>query len=148
MADIVFDYAKGRGVQLPADNPNSLVLILLQAVEADATLETYANMSTLLAAAGNTEATFTGYARKTGMTETITVDTTNHKAYVTFPNQTYTAPGGATNNTLVKAIIAVQTATAGDTGLIPIGAFDYSATTNGSVDLVINCPTAGFYSAS
>jgi hypothetical protein len=148
MANFVFDYGMGKAAQLVQDNTNSLVMILMQAVEADATLRTYANLSTLLAATGNTEATFTGYARKTGLAETVTVDTTAHSVKITMPNQTFTAAGGAVNNTLVKVILAVQTATAGDTGLIPLTAHDYSATTNGTNDLVINIPTTGFYSAS
>lgn len=145
---IVFDRAKGAAAELARNNPNALVMILMQAVEADATLETYADMQTLLAASGNTEADFTGYSRKTGQTETVTVDTTNHDVTVSMPQQTWSAAGGATNNTLVKVIIAIQTATAGDAGLIPLTAHDYSATTNGSNDLVIGEGASGFYKAA
>lgn len=145
---IVFDRQKGAAAELVRNNPNSLVMILLQANEVDTTLETYTDVATLLAATGNTEATFTNYARKTTLVETINVDNTNHWVLLSIPQQTFTSAGGTTNNTLTKILIAVQTATAGDAGLIPLTAHDYSVTTDGQNDLVIDFSVNGFYKAS
>lgn len=63
MAAGIFEFAKGRIVRYAdlIETGDQLVAVLLSAAEADGTLETYDNLSTLLGQAGNTEATFTGY---------------------------------------------------------------------------------------
>lgn len=158
MADGVFNIAKGRVNELVTrvdtnDPTNSaLIIVLLQAGEADGTLEDYDDLSTLLAAAGNTEATFTNYARKT-LTDTDlttpTPDDTNNRMDADFPDQTWTSAGGATNNTLVKLLVCYDSDTTGgtDSNIIPLTHHDFAVTTDGS-DLIAQVAAAGFYRAS
>ena len=146
MADGVFNIAKGAAAQLLRDNANSVVVLLLQANEADATLVNYTNIGALLTEAGNTEAAFTNYARKTGITETITVDNTNNRVDLDIPDQTWTSAGNGTNETLAKLIIAVSTG-AGDANLIPLTHHDFAVTTDGT-DLTAQIHADGFYRAS
>lgn len=143
-----FNVALGAAVQLVKDNPDSLVMMLLKANEADDTLNNYGTVADVLAAAGNTEADFTGYARKTGITETVTIDDTGNFALIAMPKQSWAAQTRTTQNTLTKIVIAVQSATAGDAGLIPLIALDYNVTTDNTNSLDIDCSVNGFYKAS
>lgn len=146
MADGVFNIAKGRGMQLMIDNADSVVVLLLKANESESALVDHDDVAALLGAAGNTEADFTNYARKTGIVDTITVDDGNDRQDADIPDQTWTDAGGASNNTLTKLIVAVQTGGT-DSTLIPITHQDFSITTSGSsITAVIN--SAGFYRAS
>ena len=69
MADGVFNIAKGKVNEyvdrVDGNDPtnSALVLVVLEANQADATLEDYDNLSLLLANAGNTESAATNYAR-------------------------------------------------------------------------------------
>lgn len=146
MADGVFNIAKGKVAEKIADGASNIEVVLLKAAEADGVLEDYDDMSALLLAAGNTEADFTNYARKTGITGTETVDDTNNRNDCDIPDQTWTSAGGATNNTLVKAIICYNQG-AGDANLIPLTHHDFTPTTDGS-DLTMQINAAGFYRAS
>ena len=96
----------------------------------------------MLAEAGTTEATFTNYARKTGITGTITVDDTNDRVDVDIPDQTWTSAGGATNNTLTKLVTAYEESAA-DSGRIPMTHHDFAVTTDGS-DITAQVNSAGF----
>jgi hypothetical protein len=146
MADGVFNIAKGAAAQLNRDNAGSGVLILLQAAEADSTLVDHEDVGALLAAAGNTEATFTNYARKTALTLTEDLDHTNDRVGLDMADQTFTDAGNGTNNSLVKAIVAISTG-AGDANLIPIAHYDISVTTDGN-NLTIRPHANGLYRAS
>lgn len=143
-----FNIALGAAVKFVNDNPDSLVMLLLKANEVDDTLNNYTDVATLLAAAGNTEADFTGYTRKTGITETVTIDDTGNFALIKMPKQSWAAQTRSTQNTLTKIVIAVQTATAGDAGLVPLAAFDYAVTTDNTNSLDIDFSVNGFYKAS
>lgn len=159
MGDIVFNIAKGRHVELvnrvknndPANS--ALVVVLLQAAEADATLLDYDDLQTLLAAAGNTEANFTNYARKVLTDAELPAqspDDVNDRYDAGAPaSVTWTAAGGASNNTLVKAIVCYDADTTGgtDANLVPVYCYDYAPTTNGN-DLILNFNAAGFGRAS
>jgi hypothetical protein len=146
MADGVFNIAKGAAAQLLRDNPDSVTVLLLQASEIDGVLVDHVNVADMLAAEGNIEATFTNYARKTGLSETITVDNTNDLVRVSIPNQTWTAAGNGTNNTLVKVVMAVAVGS-GDANLIPLTHQDIGVTTNGT-DLDLQFHADGFYSSA
>lgn len=158
MADGVFNIAKGRVAELynrvdTNDGTNSaLIVVLLKAAQADATLEDYDEMDALLANAGNTEAVFTNYARKT-LTDTdlaaFAPDDTNNRVDLDFPDQTWTSAGGAANDTLVKLVVCYDPdTTAGtDTTLVPLTHHDFAVTTDGN-DLTAQLATAGFYRAS
>lgn len=153
MADGVFNIAKGKVAYyagLPAAS-DALIVVLLQStgLEADNTLNNYDDLAALLAAA-NDEATFTNYARKTVTASvTVTVDDTNNWVDVDFPDQTWTAAGGATNNTLGKLLVCYDgdTGAGTDSAIIPLTYHDFTATTDGS-DITAQIAAAGFYRAA
>ena len=99
MADLVFNIAKGAAAEMFRDSAAKGIVMLLKAAEADATLKDRDELNAMLAEAGTTEADFTNYARKTGLTGTITVDDTNDRVDIDIPDQTWTSAGGASNNT-------------------------------------------------
>lgn len=146
MADGVFNYAKGRVVEKIADAATNVGVMLLQANEAEATLIDRTDLAALLAAPGNTEATATSYARKTGITGTITVDTTNERVDVDIPDQTWSPLGGATNNTLTKAVTYYEDAAA-DATRIPMTHHDWPLTTDGS-SATMQVNASGFFRAA
>ena len=158
MADGVFNIAKGRVAELynrvDSNDPtnSALIVVLLSAAEADGTLEDYDDLSTLLGAAGNTEATFTNYARKS-LTDTdlsaFAADDTNNRVDLDFADQTWTSAGGASNNTLVKLLVCYDNDTTGgtDSNIVPLTHHDFSVTTDGN-DLTAQLASAGFYRAS
>jgi len=142
MANGVFNIAKGSFVEKIRDTATTVLVLLLKANEAEATLVDRTTVALMLAEGGTTEADFTNYARKTGITGTITVDNTNDRADVDMPDQTWTTAGGATNNTLTKLIVAYEE-TAADSGRIPLTHHDFAATTDAS-DLTAQVNAAGF----
>lgn len=163
MANIVFNISKGevnaytkRVVNNdPANSALVLVLLLLKTAQADATLLDYDTLDAILTAGGgtaNVEADFTNYARKV-LTNTElsapTVDDTGNEQYSDMPDQTYTSAGGATNNTLVKALVCYDndTTVGTDANLIPLTAHDVSVTTDGN-NLTLTIPANGFYGAT
>ncbi len=159
MADQPFNIAKGRVVEwyyrVKNNDPtnSAFIVVLLKAAEADATLIDYDDLSTLLGAAGNTEADFTNYARKTLTDAELaafpSADDTNDRYDIDMPDQTWTAAGGASNNTMVKALICYDSDTTGgtDANIIPCAHYDFTPTTDGS-DLTLQVNSAGFYRAS
>jgi hypothetical protein len=158
MANGVFNIAKGRvngyHSRVNDNDPanSALIVVLLKVTEVDATLEDYDDLATLLAAAGNTEADFTNYARKT-LTDTdigaTTVDDTNNNQRADIPDQTWTSAGGTTDNTLVKLLVCYDSDTTGgtDSNIIPLTFHDFSTTTNGN-DLTAVVNANGYFSAS
>lgn len=151
MADGVFNIAKGRAAYyatLPATN-DGLVLALFQTVpDSDSTLVDRTTFAAITAAS-NVEADFTNYARKVLTSVTVTVDNTNDRVDVDIADQTWTAAGGAMNNTLAKLIIGYDPDTVGgtDADIIPLTHHDFVTTTDGS-DLLAQIATSGFYRAS
>ncbi len=84
-APFVFNIYKGKAAYyatLPAA-ADALILVLLNnsGLEADGTLQDYDSLSAILAGT-NDEATFTGYARRTLASVTVTVDDTNNRVDV------------------------------------------------------------------
>lgn len=146
MADGVFNIAKGAFVEKIRDGASNVLVLLLKANEAETALVDHDDLSVLLAAAGNTEADATNYARKTGITGTITVDDVNDRVDADIPDQTWTSLGGALNNTLTKLIVAYEESAA-DSGRIPLTHHDFSVTTDGS-DVTAQINASGFARAS
>lgn len=142
--NFIFNVAKGSAGEMARDDATKFGMLLLQVVEADATLIDRDTVAAILAAA-NTEATFTNYGRKTALTATRTVDDTNDRVDLDLPDQTWAAAGGATNNTIVKLIIFYEEA-AGDATRIPITAHDFDYVTTGT-DLLAQLNAAGFFRA-
>ena len=158
MANGVFNIAKGRVNELMLrvdtnDPANSAIIVtLLKASVADATLEDFDDLAAILADAGNTEADFTNFARKT-LTDTDvttpTPDDTNNRQEADIPDQTFTSAGGASNNTLVKMLICYDsdTTTGTDSNIIPLTHHDFSVTTNGG-DIIAQIAATGFFRAA
>jgi hypothetical protein len=149
MSDIVFNIAKGAVAEMCRDSAASFGVLLLKTAQADATLQDYDTIADILAAGGgtaNVEADFTSYARKTGLTGTLTVDDTNNWTVVDLVDQTWSPAGGASNNTLAKLIVYYQNSAA-DSGRVPCVALDFVLTTDGS-DVTAQFNASGFYKAA
>ncbi len=148
MADFVYNIALGRVAEKCTDDNNQLIVLLLKLAEADSALRDHDELTALLGAAGNTEAVFTNYARKTALVATVTVDDTNDRVDVDIPDQTWTSAGNGANDTLTDLIVAYEepVGTPTDTDRIPMTNHDFSVTTDGS-DLTVQFNTAGFYRA-
>lgn len=156
MGDFVTNQAKGR-IRTFADNAAgdvtaaAFILVLLKAAEADGTLADYDDLSALLGAAGNTEADFTNYARKTieDADITVTVDDTNDRVDIDVPDQTWTSAGGTTDNTLTDALVNydADTGAGTDANIIPVSVHDFTPTTDGS-DLTLEVDAAGLLRAA
>lgn len=148
MADFVFNIAKGKIAYycgLPATN-DALILVLCKAsgLEADATLKDYDNLSLLLAGTTD-ECDFTGYARRTLGSVTVTVDDTNDRVDMDAADPaSYTNTGGATQ-AAGKAIICYDddTTSGTDTNLIPLFAYDYAVTFDINVATTLQFNAAG-----
>ena len=154
MADGACNSGKGRTVEyynrVKSNDPATagFVLVLLQVNEVETALIDHATLALMLAAA-NTEATFTNYVRKvltdTELATLPTPDSGNDYITLDLPDQTWTAAGGGTNNTLTKAIICYAPDTGGaDTTFIPVSHQDFTVTTDSS-DVILNFNAAGWY---
>jgi len=148
VADGITNVAKGKiryYCELPAAS-DAILVVLLQSsgLESDDALADHADLAALLAAS-NDEATFTGYARKTITSVTITPDNTNNWVDMILANQTWDPAGGATNNTLGKLLTCYDPdTTAGtDSSVIPLTFHDFVWTTDGTA-LPADFPAAGF----
>ena len=153
MSDFTFNIALGRVreyASLPAAN-DALILVLLQStgLQTDATLRDHDNLSVLLAAS-NDEATFTGYVRKTVSSGiTITVDDTNDWLDIDMADQVWALAGGAVNNTIAKLLICYDPdiGAGTDTTIVPLAAHDINFTTDGS-DATVQFQVGGFWRAA
>lgn len=139
MANQVMNIARGRIGYYMADalglaGANSrMVIVVLEAAEADDTLNNYDDLGALLGAAGNTEATATGYSREETAAAGITVnidDTANDAEAVKDADHTWTSVSG---NAFVKLLTAYDSDnTAGtDANIVPMTHHDFSVTPNG-----------------
>lgn len=146
MANGVFNISKGAFAEKIRDGASSVGIMLLKANEAETTLVDRADLAALIGAAGNTEADFTNYARKTGLTGTVTVDNSNDRVDCDLPDQTWLSAGGASNNTLTKAIVFYEDAAA-DATRVPMTHHDFATTTDGG-DITLQVNAAGFARAS
>ena len=145
MADGVFNISKGAFVEKFRDASGNGGILLLKVNQAEDDLLDHDTIAAMLAAA-NTEANFTNYARKTGLTGTITVDDVNNRVDVDMPDQTWSSAGGTVNNTLTKAVTYYQESAA-DSGRIPLTHHDFIGTTDGN-DLTIEFNANGFARAA
>lgn len=144
MADFVFNVAKGAVAEKVRDDATKIGILLLKTVESDALMKDRTTITDLLA--GNTEANFTSYARKTPITGVLTVDQANDRVDIDIPDQVWSPAGGGTNNTLAKLVTFYEEAAA-DATRIPLTAHDFVVTTDGS-DLSAQIAAAGFFRAS
>lgn len=144
MANLVFNIAKGAAAEKVRDGAANVGVLLLKVAESDAAMKDRATITAVVA--NSTEANFTGYARKTGITATLAVDNTADDVTLDMPDQTWTAAGGGTNNNLVK-LVTYYDEGGTDATRIPLTAHDFVVTTDGS-DLTAQIAAAGFYAAS
>lgn len=144
MADFVFNIAKGAVAEMVRDGATNVGILLLKVSQSDTLLKEHDDLAALFAAA-NTEADFTNYARKEGLTGVVTVDDTNDRVDVDVPDQTWTNAGNGTNNTLTDLIVFYENAAA-DATRVPLTNHDFEATTDGS-DLTAQVNAAGFFRA-
>lgn len=144
MADGVFNVGKGHVAEMFRASPNSGILLMLSAAEADSALQDRTDLSDLLGAAGNTEATNTGYSRKTGIAVTVTIDQSNDRVDVDMADQTFSSV--ASGGTWDKAVFAHER-TASEAGRIPCTHQDTTITPDGS-DITIELNASGFFRAS
>ena len=156
MPDIIINQAMGRIRTFADDAAGGIanavfILVLLKLVEADDTVRDYDDLGALLGAAGNTEADFTNYARKTieDGSITVTVDDTNNRVDIDIPDQTFTAAGNGTNNTLTDALFTYDSDKTGgtDANIIPMSLHDFTPTTDGS-DVTLQVAAAGLLRAA
>lgn len=159
MSDLVFNIAKGRVNELydrvKSNDPanSALIVVLISGAITDGTLEDLDTLSAVLADAGATEATFTNYARKTLTDAELAAipapDDTNDRNERDIPDQTWTAAGNGTNNTLTRLLVCYDSDTGAgdDTNIVPLTAHDFAVTTDGS-DLVAQINAAGFFRAA
>ncbi len=142
MADFIFNIAKGAFVEKVRDGASNLGILLLIAADTDDNMRDTDTVAALLATSAD-EATDGSYARKTGLTGTITVDDTNNRVDVDLPDQTWTALAGSA---ITDAVVFYQESAA-DSGRIPISLHDFAVTPDGSdVQIVFNA--SGFARAA
>lgn len=139
MANQVMNIARGRIGYYMADalglaGANSrMTIVVLEAAEADDTLNNYDDLGALLGAAGNTEATATNYAREETAAAGITInidDTANDAEAVKDADHTWTS---VTGNAFVKLLCCydADNAAGTDADIVPMTHHDFSVTPNG-----------------
>jgi hypothetical protein len=142
MADFIFNIAKGAFVEKFRDGAANGIVLLLIAADTDDAMRDTDTITALLATAADEKADG-GYARKTGITGTITVDDTNNRVDVDFPDQTWTALSG----TAVTDLVTAYEEAAADTTRIPLSLHDFAVTPDGS-DVTVQFNASGFARAS
>ena len=107
----------------------------------------YDDLASLLANAGNTEATFTNYTREivANASLSVTIDDTANEATVDYPDITWSPAGNGTNNTLAKYLNCIDGAS--DAARLPVTLHDFVTTTDGN-DLTAVVDSAGFYAST
>ena len=153
MANIVFNIAKGRVVELynrvESDDPSASALILIPiettGLEADATLIDVDTVTALLAGATNEQTTM---GRKTLTQADLAAlpapDDGNDRYDISLPTVTWT---GATGNAISKIVVAYDSDTAAgtDANIVPLTMFDFAITPDGSD---VQMTTGVFFRAS
>lgn len=142
MGDFVFNISKGAFVEMFRDSAANGGCLLLKAADTDDAMGDTDHLTALLATAAD-EATDGSYARKTGLTGTITVDDANNRVDVDLPDQTWTALAGAA----ITDLVVFYENAAADGTRIPLTLHDFAITPDGSdVTAVFNA--SGFGRAS
>ena len=127
-------FRKGRGVEFyyrvksndPANSAFIVCCFNSRAWRPTTCSNNYDDLAAMLAGS-NDEATFTNYARKTLADADLAAipapDDTNNRRDIDLPDQTWASAGGATNNSLGKALVCYDpdTTVAGDATLDPGG---------------------------
>jgi hypothetical protein len=145
MSNFVFNCALGRIVEKVADGA-TLKMLVLKVANTDATLKDLDTVAAVLASGSTAEANFTNYARKTLAGVAATVNDSTDSVKVDCDDVTFTAAGGATNNTTTDVLIYEEVA-GGDANCIPLVLLDAVFTTDGN-DVTLQINANGFFGAS
>lgn len=146
MSDVIFDYARGAVAEKALDSAARFAVVLIKTAEADATLKTRATLTEVLA--HSTEADFTNYARKTGLTGTVVTDVSTHVRKASIPDQTWGSAGASAGNTLAKLLVCyVEAGSVDDSTIIPLVALDWVVSTDGN-DLGTVFNAIGFWQSA
>lgn len=146
---VIPNIAKGRVAHygtLPGA-ADGLVAVLFSAAEAEATLADYDNLGAVLAAAGNTEAVFTGYARQALTGVTVTVDDAGEVVNVDCADPSW-SPTSAEALVKIGIFYDPDTAAGTDADLIPLFFDDFAVTTPTSGTVTYNVAAGGFFGAA
>jgi len=153
MANVVFNIAKGRvahyGLLTGGANDGMLLVLLKTAgLQADATLIDHDTLSVLLAAA-NDEADFTGYTRRALANVTVTVDDTNERVDVDADSPSSYTNSGA-SQAVSKALVCYDpdTTAGDDTTIVPLVALDCVVTFDTGVPVTLSFDAAGWFRAA
>lgn len=140
MANIIFNIAKGRGVELynrvKSNDPANAALILVpietSGLESDATLIDADSLAAVLSGTTNEQTTM---GRKTltdaDLASLPLPDDTNDRYDISLPTTTWT---GATGNAISKIAVCYDSDTTGgtDSNIIPLTMFDFAMTPSGA----------------
>lgn len=142
MANQVQNFARGKyGYLANADlglaaAASRLTVVVLEAAEADDTLNNYDDLDALLTAAGNTEATSTNYARKEHAAADVTysVDDSGNTAKVVIgSDDVWSSVSQAASESWVKLLICydADNGAGDDTDIVVLSHHDFAVTPNG-----------------
>jgi hypothetical protein len=148
MATLVPNIAKGKVAYyagLPAAN-DALIWVLFTGSETDDNVRDADTLTAVIATALN-EATFTGYARVTGSSVTVTVDDTNNRTDVDAADPAW-SPTSAEALTRIGVFYDPDTTGGTDADLIPLFIDDFALTTATSGTLTYQVASGGFFRAS
>jgi len=125
MADFIFNVAKGKFAEKYADAPTAGGMLILRTagLESDAVLKDKVTIADLLSGTTD-EVTNSGYARKTGLSITVTVDQASDFTTVSMANQTWNTVGAG--DVWAKAITFIDEGGT-DATRIPVSAHDIAA---------------------
>ena len=141
----IFNVAKGKVnyyTTLPAASDSIIIVPLeLTGLEAEAAMQDYAVLSTLLAGTSNEQTT----VGRLTLTATSNVDNTNNWGYSDFSDTAFVAATGSAIGALL--VCYVPTSGAADSAIIPLTKHDFVATPNGT-DISVLVPSTGFYRAT
>jgi hypothetical protein len=154
MADIVFNIAKGRIAQygdLAGGANDALILVLLKSsgLVADATMRDYDTLSDVLAGTSD-EADFTGYARRTLASVTVTVDDSGDVVNIDAADPAAWTNSGGSSQAIGAALICYDNDTTGgtDANLVPMVKLDCTVTFDIGVATSVAFHASGFAYAS
>jgi hypothetical protein len=159
MANQVMNFARGKigyyaadALGLAAAN-SRLVIVVLEAAEADDTLNNYDDLAALLGAAGNTEATSVNYSRIELAAADITAsidDTANTAKAVVDADQTWSSVSQSGVEDWVKLLVCydADNAAGTDSNIIVLTHHDFAVTPNGGDITADFDQTNGFWASS
>lgn len=158
MADFVFNIAKGRVVEFynrvegndPTNSAFIIVVLATSGLESDATLKDKDDLAALVSGSTN-EVTNTGYARKvltdSDLASLPAPDDTNDRYDIDLPDQTWTAVSAGDGWSKLVVCYDANTTSGSDSDIIPLCAYDFVVTPDGS-DIIAQFNAAGFFRAA